>query len=180
MRAFVALTITEALRDYCMDLVEGLGIGVEIPEENLHLTLAFLGDQPRLVLEQVSAACAGLNLPLVRIELRSLAVLGGRSPSALVVLGEPGPELTALQAKVAQCARAAGVDLPRRRFKPHVTLARFGARMRGEDQRRLQHFMANSPVVSAGCEAVEFALYRSTLRRDGARYDVLARYPLGV
>lgn len=85
--------------------------------------------------------------------------------------------LTALQAKVAQVARQAGADLPRRRFRPHVTLTRANKQPRGATRDRLAAAMG-MPLAVPGFTAREMCLYQSTLTPAGARHEVLARYPL--
>ena len=76
-------------------------------------------------------------------------------------------------------AQTCGITLPRVRFRPHVTLARFGQRLQpGQLQQihqLLQHFGGfTSPVFTVQ----QITLYRSTLLPEGARYEALAQYPL--
>jgi 2'-5' RNA ligase len=83
-----------------------------------------------------------------------------------------------LQRKIATAAMRAGVDLPARRFVPHVTLGRFRPPP-PEDRMRLERAVAMQGGFRAGPVPVtDFVLYRSTLSRHGSRYDELARYPL--
>jgi len=83
-----------------------------------------------------------------------------------------------LRKKVRAAARGAGIDLPRERFRPHVTLARF-SRSKPVDMGRLTAFLGAYGGFRAGPFAVDrFCLYRSTLTPEGPVYDVLADYPL--
>jgi 2'-5' RNA ligase len=95
----------------------------------LHLTLAFLGARPPADVapleEALPAAVAAGPWP------DELAVGGGvwlpeRRPSVLTVsVADPGDVLTALQSRVADaCRQAVGWEPERRRFRPHVTVAR--------------------------------------------------------
>lgn len=178
-RLFLALDLAEETRDALMAVSEGLGVGREVEEPNLHLTLAFLDSQPEALMQPLHEALSEISLPQVRLQLRGLEVWGGRHPSALVMLAERVPELIHLQEKVARAVRLAGVDLGRRRFKPHVTLARFQRGLPAEAQRRLQQFVA---MEGAAClplaEAESFSLYESLLTADGPIYTALATYPL--
>ena len=88
------------------------------------------------------------------------------------------PPLRHLQAKVETAARGAGLDLPARRFVPHVTLARLPERLASLG--RLQQEVAMRSGYAAPRFAVaDFRLYRSRLAASGASYEELARYPLG-
>jgi 2'-5' RNA ligase len=87
----------------------------------------------------------------------------------------PDPALRHLQAKVEQAARGVGLDLPRRRFAPHVTVAR----LRGDraDGAEVARFLAHAPLPAMPDFAAEdVVLYRSTLTRDGPVYDEMERY----
>ena len=91
----------------------------------------------------------------------------------------PDPALLGLQARVMTLLRRAGVDLPHRRFLPHITLARFSGRMAPDDQARLGRFLQrHGNWRFAPCPPVALTLYQSTLTSDGARYDVLGSMDL--
>lgn len=178
-RLFVALDLPEVTRDQLMGVSEGLGIGREVEAENLHLTLAFLDSQPDDVLDPLHDGLSAISALQVRLDLGGLEVWGGKHPSALVMLVERVPELLHLQDRVCNAARGAGIELPRRRFKPHVTLVRFARGMPPDIQIRLQQFVASkSPLRMPLAEGTTVSLYQSTLRDDGPIYEALATYPL--
>ncbi|MGH1356338.1 MAG: RNA 2',3'-cyclic phosphodiesterase [Thalassovita sp.] len=179
MRLFVALDPPEGLRDTLMDLQDGLGVGREVALENLHLTLAFLGDQPAATVEVLHDMLSAVRSPQVRVTLRGVEMLGGAQPRAAVALVEKVPELVALQDKVVQAARMAGIELPRRRFKPHFTLMRLPRYLPDFAEPRIAAWLGrHGDLVQAGGDALKFTLYQSTLREDGPIYEPLAHYPL--
>ncbi|WP_420566598.1 RNA 2',3'-cyclic phosphodiesterase [Thalassovita sp.] len=179
MRLFIALDPPEGLRDALMDMQDGLGLGREVPPENLHVTLAFLGDQPEASAELLHEMLGAIRAPAVRLTLRGAEMFGGRQPRAAVALVEKVPELVALQEKVVQAARMAGIELPRRRFKPHFTLMRLPRFLPDFAEHRIAAWLGrNGDLVYAGGDALQFTLYRSTLHGDGPIYDALAQYPL--
>lgn len=180
MRCFVALQLPETLIDTIDAVQSGLSVGRPVPIENLHLTLAFLGDRTHRELAEIDTALSGLISPPVTIDLRGLDVIGGRAARLVCLRAMPDPGLVALQAKVMAALRQCGVALPRSRFRPHVTLARFGARGLGpESAARLGRFLeAEGAAVLPPVPADSFALMVSTLHSDGAIYDVLASYDL--
>lgn len=178
MRAFVALDLPEAALEAITRLQAGLAVGRVVPEENLHLTLAFLGDISEPQAADLAGVLAGLRLPAVSLTLRGLDLFGGRRPSVLVVMAE-GEGLERLHDKVARAVREAGVTLPRERFRPHVTLARFAREISAKDQKRLGEFLAlNGTFALAPMPADSLTLYRSHLREEGAIHEPLAQFDL--
>lgn len=178
MRAFVALDLPEALLDPVSRLQAGLTVGRLVPEENLHLTLAFLGDVEDTRAHDLAEALASQRLPKVTLELGGLDLFGGKRSSALVI-GADGDGLERLHAKVMRTAREVDIDLPRERFRPHVTIARFTGALTPKDQGRLADFLKLNGRFSldpVACETI--TLYRSHLRNDGAIHEPLADFPL--
>ncbi|MEO0761285.1 MAG: RNA 2',3'-cyclic phosphodiesterase, partial [Pseudomonadota bacterium] len=142
IRAFVALPLPDRVAWALEGAQAGLPVGRAVPVENFHVTLVFLGELPGTVLEDVHDALSGVRAPAFSIAIDGVGLFGGATPSSLHarVTGDPG--LAHLQAKVEQAARRAGVSVKAGRFVPHVTLARFGQGLRGEDAERVQHFVA--------------------------------------
>lgn len=177
IRAFLALPLPDALRHRLTIVQHTLRLENPIPAENLHVTLAFLGEQPEPILEEMHLFLTARPLPMPTLKLDGLGVFGGNTPRNIHARITPDPRLTALQARVTQAARDAGMALERRKFVPHVTLARFAkAEVSAAD---LAAGMQAVGVVRSDAHAVpEMILYRSTLRKDGAVYDAMAEYPL--
>ena len=177
IRAFAAIPVPEDVADILEDLQEDLPAGNPVPGENMHLTLAFLGEVRQPDLEEVHLAFERLRAPPFEVALTGLGQFGGSAPRAVYAAVEDDPALRHLQAKVEQAARGAGIDLPRRRFVPHVTLARLKGRR--DEAAAVATFTTRRATISVPpFEADAFCLFRSLLRRDGPVYDELARYPL--
>ena len=181
MRIFLALPLPARVADALAALVAPLGFGRAVTEENLHLTLAFLGDLPDREAEVAHEAIASLAAPPLRLELAGLGLFGGRRPESLHIgLANPAPFL-ALHARVLARLHGAGVMPARERFVPHVTLMRFGPKLAAGDVVRLQRFMAERGGARLpGFTAREMVLYRSQRGNGPPVYHDLARYPLGA
>ena len=123
MRAFIAINFTndiirrlikaqDELRDY--DKYANYS-----RRENLHLTLAFIGETERIDdIKKIMDACA---CPPFK-----LAICGsGRFGDDIFWAGiEKNPALESLAEGLKDALRAAGFPIEKRRFTPHVTLAR--------------------------------------------------------
>ncbi|MCU4655085.1 RNA 2',3'-cyclic phosphodiesterase [Roseibacterium sp. SDUM158016] len=178
MRAFLALTVPEDTADAMARVQSRLPTGRAVPEENLHLTLAFLGDVPETVLTALDEELSAIRLPPARVDFLGLGTFAEMERGLIFAEVRPDPDLAALQSKVERIARLAGADLPRRRFRPHVTLMRANRQPKGEARDRMA-LALGMPVEIPGFVARDLVLYASTLGPAGARHDELARYPVG-
>ncbi len=180
IRAFVALPLPEPVLDALIAAQAGLPVGRPLPRENMHVTLAFLGEHPMPVIKDVHHALGAIRAPEFGLSLAGLGLFGGDKPRLLHAEVVPAPGLKHLRAKVLQAAREAGLEFDRARFHPHVTLARFTAgTLTPDETARLHNFVLRRADFRAGpFEAERFVLYRSHLGRDGSHYEEMAEYPL--
>lgn len=179
IRAFVGIPLPEEVADVLEAAQAGMPAGRVVPAENFHITIAFLGEQPRPVLEDAHDALDEVRAPGFSLRIEGLGMFGGDRPRVLFASVAPEPGLELLRRKVQRAVRGAGIDLARARFHPHVTLARFGDGLRGEAAAEMQSFVARRVGVRAGPFSVDrFVFFRSHLGRSGPTYEALAEYPL--
>jgi RNA 2',3'-cyclic 3'-phosphodiesterase len=155
--------------------------------ETMHVTLCFLGGRPIGEVEAIAAALQAPPQQRVELQVGAPLWLPPRRPRALALeLHDRTGALTRLHASVRD-ALAGTVDWQpeRRRFRPHVTVARIGrggdrrgraaGRRRGRsdaDGAPQEPTLAPSPQLSFAVG--ELVLYRSLLSREGARYEPVA------
>lgn len=171
MRLFFALTFSPAARAALRQAQERLRAfapGARYPgEETLHLTLAFLGEVPDRLVPQAAAVLEGLALSPMTLRFSQAGPLSPEE-GLWALFPEECPALFALQGELAARLEGAGFPLPRRPFRPHVTLARRvafpGPAPRGQD-------LLPRPL-SVPCGRV--SLLRSQLRPQGPLYTELA------
>jgi len=177
IRAFTAIALPEEQRFELMLLQQGLPVPRAVAPEALHLTLSFLGEVEEAALAEAHEAFQRIEAPGFALALRGLGMFGGAAPRAVWAGVTESAPLTHLQERVERAARWAGLDLPHRRFVPHVTLARVNAAR--IDRARLERFVAaRAGFATPTFEVEDFRLFRSHLGRGGAQYEELARYPL--
>jgi len=177
MRAFVAIDIPEATAAALTRLQSAIPFGRPVPEDNLHLTLAFLDDAPEPALEDLHEMLTGLRAPPVEIRFTGLDSFTETERGLIFAAVERTEALQALHDRIASLCRSAGLDLPRRRFRPHVTLMRANRRPDGTARDRLAASLGPRPDLP-GFTAKALTLYQSTLAPRGALHDPLAGYPL--
>ena len=177
MRLFVALSLPDEIRERLEELEDRLPGARWVPADNLHITLRFLGEVDGGTAHDVDAELTGLRGTGFQVSLAGLDCFGeGPKTRALFARVEPCEPLSRLQQKVEQAVQRAGLKPEGRKFKPHVTLARFRNGGGGAD---LERFLVRHSLFRAGPFPVtDFSLFQSFLSGEGAIYREEASYPL--
>lgn len=180
MRAFVAIDLPDDAKDAISGLQSALLVGQPVPADNFHLTLAFLGEQSEDQIEEAHDGLQQISAPSFELKLSGLDTFGGDDPKILFVGTGRNEALGHLRSSIRGALRGAGIELGRERFRPHVTLSRFRRGMSVYDLAKLRMFLAGHADFGLPPFTVaSFALYRSTLRPEGALHEKLAQYSLG-
>ena len=185
IRAFIALNLPLATIDRVAVMQRELRRAAEQAEvrvswvapPNLHLTLKFLGEIPVEASHAIKDRLAAL-LPNVRLGKITLAGLGvfpdATRPRVLWMGVEQGAdEVAALAGEVDSGLEQLGFEPSKRAYHAHLTLGRIKA---GE----AAFWSAWQQERCEPCAPTEVVLYRSILRRRGAEYQALYRYPLAM
>ncbi len=150
---------------------------------SLHLTLCFLGGRPVGEIEVLSDALSACPERAFELSVGAPLWLPPRRPRALAVeIHDHSGELARLQERVTAALSAVSAWRPeRRRFRPHVTLARvrqggLGARTRLGGER--EWATPATPALSFTPAAI--VLYRSWLAPEGASYEALVSCALAA
>lgn len=177
MRLFVALDLPWGLRQH-LAVLAGAGIpGARwVPPENYHITLRFIGETPGHRAEEIDLALAGLRARGFSLTLSGLGTFtrAGRS-TALWVGVERNPQLDHLQNKIETALQRIGLEPERRRFQPHVTLARLD----NAPEAKIASFMQAHNLFRAEPVPVEhFTLFSSQLGKEASVYTAEVEYAL--
>ena len=177
MRLFIAITLPEDQRTRLAALANGLPGARWISQDNLHVTLRFLGELDGGEAADIDEALAQVRTPGFTLGLEGISHFGeGRKLRALWAGVGSNPALMRLQAKIEQAVVRAGQPPEKRKFKPHVTLARFKSNP-GSD--KLQAYLAGHALFRGEPFAVDgFTLFSSFLSSSGAIYRPEVSYPL--
>ena len=122
MRLFIAINFTRPLKDALrsiQDEMDRRGVrGRYAPEENLHLTLAFIGEYPDP--QPVLDALSGVSFTPFSITLEGLGSFGSLWWAGL----RDAPPLTAVVRRIRRALAENNIPFDRKRFSPHITLLR--------------------------------------------------------
>jgi 2'-5' RNA ligase len=184
IRAFIAIEIDPGVRaalSRAQAKLKRSGAHVSwVPEDNLHISLVFLGDVPVATVELLSDAINSISASRQSFQcnIENVGSFGRPASPRVIWAGvRPNELLANLQHQVSQCVRQAGITLEDRPYKAHVTLGRVRS-SRG----RLQLVDAMSSIgdISFGTMTVScVVIMRSILGDVGATYRVLHACPLG-
>jgi 2'-5' RNA ligase len=175
IRLFVGLELAPALRARLADLEIGLPGAHWVPEDNLHLTLRFIGEVNEDTANDLHDALLG-----VRGEAFTLSVTGtgtfetGRRPHTLWAGVAKSDPLARLQGKIETALVRAGCEREARKFMPHITLAR----LKGTPMERLHPLLAAHALVREEMPVDHFTLFSSRLGSGDPVYTAEAEYPL--
>ncbi len=152
-------------------------VGRLVPSENLHLTLCFLGEQSEAVCEDAHEALAEVHAEPFDLRLAGLGTFGKNTPQVIFAGVERCEELIELERKITRKLRGAGLQFQKRRFRPHVTVARLSKTLSAAGFAKVQSFLTNQGSFQGSrFQVQEFHFYCSTLTSEQARHEILASY----
>ena len=188
-RTFVAIDATEEHRRRVAGLISRLRPYAPqarwVEEENLHLTLLFLGD---LTDSEIAETCdrvdwaSRANEPFT-VRVRGVGAFPDLARPRAIWLGvSHGAEpLCRLQADLDDGLADLAPRGENRNYVPHLTLARLGGRGAGGVSPQMTQVLTDLGDYDAGEMLVEeVTVYASELRRGGPEYQPLARCGLGM
>jgi 2'-5' RNA ligase len=174
-RLFVAIRPPFDIRERLLAAMGGVFGARWQEEEQLHLTLRFVGEVDRHVARDVDAALSAVHHPRFAIALAGLGSFDRRGEPVTLWAGvAPQEPVKALHKKIDQALIRAGLEPERRAYTPHITLARLP---RGSGP--VRGAVETSGGLSSPPFAVEeFSLFESRPTPEGPVYTRLERYAL--
>jgi len=177
MRLFVALDLPWDLRQRVASLANGGIPGARwVPPENYHITLRFIGETPGHRAEEIDMALAGLRGRGFSLTLSGLGTFtkGGRS-TALWVGVERNQQLDHLQNKIERALQQIRLEPERRRFQPHITLARLD---NVAEAKLVSYVQAHNLFRAEPVPVEHFTLFSSQLGKEASVYTPEVEYAL--
>jgi RNA 2',3'-cyclic 3'-phosphodiesterase len=147
-------------------------------EENLHITLAFLGnlnDEELLELCQITKEIASRHEPF-NVNLKKIVYGPDEKRARMIwVEGENSQELSELQRDL-ENALPVEKEKENRKYAPHITLGRLKQwefnKLEPEERPQVNE------NISLNFEAKSIEIMESNLKRSGPEYEILESYPL--
>jgi RNA 2',3'-cyclic 3'-phosphodiesterase len=174
-RLFAAIRPPDRIRDLLLGAMGGIGGARWQRDDQIHLTLRFIGEVDRHRAGDVHAALGAVHHPRFEIAINGLGAFDRRGQPEAVWAGvAPHEPLKALHKKIDQAMVRVGIEPEQRAYLPHITLARL---------KRTSRSMRGLLETSGGLRSDpfpvdEFALFESKLTPEGAVYMIVETYPL--
>jgi 2'-5' RNA ligase len=145
--------------------------------EQLHLTLEFLDEVDGREMRELIAALDDLESPAFELQLRGVGVFPPRALPRTLWVGVAEPEpVRLLHRRCARIMDELGLDRDRRKYTPHVTLARFGPRVPADEVG--EWITGHALYASRRFRVDQVQLYSSVLGQRGSKYQIEASFPL--
>ena|SRR5687768_15729885 len=174
-RLFIAIRPPEEVRNRLVDAMEGIEGARWVDEENLHLTLRFVGEVGRPAANDLAAMLGQIAWPRFALRIEGVGHFTRKNQAtALWARAPASAPLEGLRQKVEAACEAAGFGRESRRFTPHVTLSRLN-RSSGPIGGWLSSF---GDLRAGPWEVTDFILYESHLGHTGSFYEPVTAFAL--
>jgi len=169
-RLFVAVPLSQPLKERLQTIQPPKTRGITpMAPDNLHLTLQFIGNaDPEIVLKALATVSAS-SFTLEFTELSQFR-------NGVIWLGvKDNPGLKALQLTVLKALLKAGLPLEKKRFVPHITLARY---KRHVPQAVISELIKQSAADVPAEQVMGFGLFNSQTVDEVLTYKRIRAFPL--
>jgi len=176
IRLFAAIELPADIRQRIAALGAGVPGAKWAKIENLHLTLRFIGNVDGRAYGDIVDVLGHISVPRFALQLQGVGAFGDRKRVDSLWVGvKPNETLVRLQAKIEQAMQRLELEPERRKFHPHVTLAR----LKGAPESRVAEFLAlHGGLCCEPFPVEQFVLLSSYLSQNGSIYQREAVYPL--
>jgi 2'-5' RNA ligase len=188
VRLFVAVEIDPAVRAAAAAAGEALRARLDhavdarwIPEQNLHITLWFIGE---VADERVPALLASLDAPFAvapfDLEIDGLGAFPPSGPPRVFWLGvrRGGDALAALHGEMSRRLEPHGFIPERRPYSAHLTIARVRETGRRGGLAAVRRALSSGLSHAGTSRVTAVTVFRSRLSPKGASYEPVLRVPL--
>lgn len=177
MRLFIAIEFPDDIKKALARLRVDIPGARWVPLEQIHLTLAFLGELDENSLGLLTNELSKIQTPEFKLRFTGTGCFPDRRrPRVLWVGLEPEARLINLAAKVRTAVLACGIPQEERRFSPHITLARLKVPATRESGAFLE---LQVPKRFPAHSVRAFTLFQSCLTPQGAIHNQISSFPLG-
>ncbi len=176
VRLFIAIELPGAVKERLSLLCGGVPGARWLRTDQMHLTLKFIGevDGPRF--DDIRGALERVREAPCTISISGVGLYGKlRQPRVLWAGVAPGEPVIRLHGAIEKALSGLGVAPDERKYRPHVTLARF---KNGRGRRVRQFLEQNDALTIPGIDVTRFVLFSSFLSHKGAVYSVEEAYDL--
>jgi len=185
IRSFLAFELPPEIRGHIGELSRELRKS-RLParwvrEENIHLTIVFLGSMEENIVENLKETVGSVirGFTVFTVKLSGLGVFPNFRKPRVFWIGLDGDTegLSKLRDELHEALTAFGLQEEKRPFRAHLTLGRFKDRL--DDDGELKQILDRyHDITSDLCSLDELVLFKSDLKPSGPVYTKMASWPL--
>ncbi|QIG79302.1 RNA 2',3'-cyclic phosphodiesterase [Stakelama tenebrarum] len=174
-RLFVGFRPPPAIREALLAAHGGIPGARWQRDDQLHITLRFIGDVDMHRANDAAIALAAIRGPAFEVAIDGVGCFESKGrPNAVWAGIRPREAITQLHQKADQALVRTGLSPEHRAYFPHITLARMSRTAGSPDRWLADHAGLATPRFLL----TEFLLFESRLGGEGATYEAVERYPL--
>ncbi|MFZ2995096.1 RNA 2',3'-cyclic phosphodiesterase [Sphingobium sp.] len=172
-RLFIAIRPPADQRAWLMSLATPLAGARWQDDDQLHLTLRFVGDVDAHGAQDIADALRCIVFAPIECAVRGVGTFERKGRVDALWAGvHPRDPLSHLHRKIDRACISVGLPPESRAYLPHITLARFGRQGGAVDP-----FLAHHAALAGMPFRIDsFGLYESVLGRAGATYHVMDHF----
>lgn len=176
IRLFIGLELASEQKSALQILMQGIG-GVKWQrDDQLHLTLSFIGEVPKNVARDIASGLSKIHFSPFDLSLAGVGLFGSLDKPRMLWSGvQDATPLCHLHEKVERVLIGLGIEHEARKYKPHVTLTRVRKRIRPFEIE--QWMMNNDNFVAPTLRVEHFTLFSSQLSHNGSYYTAEVSFP---
>lgn len=166
IRLFIAIDLPDTILPFIAGMGGSIPGSRPVPEDQLHLTLKFIGDTDTALLPDIKEALLAVEFPSFSFQLNGVGHFPPRGMPRVLWAGiRPSTETVALRNKIEKALADIGIEREQRKFSPHLTLCR----LKNSPLKRVARFLSDNALFDTPeFQITEFKLYSSVLTQKGA------------
>ena len=175
-RLFIAVDLPDTIKKNLEAMSFGIPGARWVASDQIHLTVRFIGEVDGSLFHDIKNGLEEVSIPPFDLQLKGVGHFPPRGVPRVIWVGlEKSEPLQHLRKKIDATLLKIGVEPERRKFSPHITIAR----LKNTPIQKIANFLSGNGLFSQEPFQVDdFLLYSSTLTPKGAIHKVERMYSL--
>ena len=188
MRCFIEIDVPEGIKVQLYEKAQQIKAACQnidcsiniTKKENIHMTLLFLGEVAQKRIDSLIRTLSEVSKNFAAFECSILkaALVPEKEPRMIWVLINDNSFMKKLHHSV---KNALAMRDEKRDFAAHITIARLKMKSKGprsKDALKIKDALSAASIEPVSFKVIEIKLMRSTLKKEGAEYELIKAIPL--
>ncbi|HLR76565.1 MAG TPA: RNA 2',3'-cyclic phosphodiesterase [Balneolaceae bacterium] len=177
MRLFIAIPLSDRIKAMLQEVQQSLPEGIRRqPEDQMHLTLRFLGETSPNRTKKIKDKLGKIELPAFALPIKGAGTFPPHKKYRIIWAGvQPVKPLMNLQKKVEEACTESGLEPEDRTYIPHITLGKVKKTSSNEVKKWVK---TNGKGIKFETKASRFIIYESTFTGHSVKHNPKEKYCL--